>query len=127
MTPGDRPEPPQRTSPRVAVDAFVKVQGYGEREFVFRTRDLSQSGLFLYTRVGHAYPFKIGTTLSLELFDYDDSVLCEVVVVRLVEPGSAESDGFPTGFGVKIVKINDDNRDRLGQMIERAQSGKDLY
>jgi len=35
----------------------VKVRGAGNKEFVFRTRDLSESGLFLYTRVGHAYPF----------------------------------------------------------------------
>ena len=39
----------------MAIDAFVRVLG-GDREYVIRTRDLSQGGLFLYTRVGHLYP-----------------------------------------------------------------------
>lgn len=118
-----------RESPRVAVDAFVKVRGAGDREFVFRTRDLSESGLFLYTRVGHAYPFRVGATLDLELYDYDEAVHCEVLIVRVVEPGSAESDHYPTGFGVKIIGMDPAMRERLATMIQRLQSGdeKDLY
>src|SRR5256885_2242897 len=64
---------PNRAFPRVAIDAFVRVLG-GDREYVFRTRDLSQGGLFLYTRVGHLYPFKIGAALSVELYDFDRAV-----------------------------------------------------
>jgi hypothetical protein len=124
----DRPEAGhQRAARRVAVDAFVKVRGEGSREFVFRTRDLSETGLFLYTRVGHSYPFKIGSTLDLELYDYDEYVTCEVVVVRLVEPGSAEADHYPTGFGVRISQITPDQRQRLGTMLSRLQRGEDLY
>ena len=116
-----------RDSPRVAVDAFVKVRGAGDREFVFRTRDLSESGLFLYTRVGHSYPFKVGSTLDLELYDYDEYVQCEVRIVRVVEPGSAESDHYPTGFGVKIVSIAPEQKERFATMIERARSTRALY
>ena len=118
-----------RESERVAVDAFVKVRGHGDREFVFRTRDLSESGLFLYTRVGHAYPFRVGATLDLELYDYDEAVHCEVLIVRVVEPGSAESDHYPTGFGVKIISIEPATRERLAAMVRRLKSGaeKDLY
>jgi hypothetical protein len=116
-----------RASPRVTLDAFVKVRGSGEREYVFRTRDLSDGGLFLYTRVGHAYPFRVGTTLDLELYDYDKYIQCEVLIVRVVEPGSAESDHYPTGFGVKIVSIPGEDRERLTEMIERAKEDKDLY
>jgi hypothetical protein len=118
-----------RESPRVTVDAFVRVRGADDREYVFRTRDLSESGLFLYTRVGHAYPFRVGATLDLELFDYDGAVHCEVLIVRVVEPGSAESDHYPTGFGVKIVGIDPAERERLMAMLRRLQSGgeKDLY
>src|SRR5262245_55049668 len=82
-----------RAAERVKVEAFVKVSGDdGHQEYVFRTRDLSTGGLFLYTRVAHSYPFKIGSTLVIELYDYDESVACKVVVVRVVEHGSAESD-----------------------------------
>jgi PilZ domain len=117
----------QREAKRVAVDAFVKVRGEGSREFVFRTRDLSESGLFLYTRVGHSYPFRIGATLDLELYDYDEYVTCEVVVVRVVEPGSAEAEHYPTGFGVRISNMVPEQRQRLAGMLARLQIGGSLY
>src|SRR5204863_5543951 len=114
-TMGDRQK---RAEERVSVEAFVKVSGKvsgGDSEFVFRTRDLSPSGLFLYTRVGHIYPFKVGSTLQLELYDYDVFVTAKVVVVRIVEPGSAEADRYPTGFGVRIVECSDESRAHLGK------------
>lgn len=110
-----------REHPRVSIDAFVKVAGH-EREYVFRTRDLSRNGLFLYTKVGHIYPFKVGSTLQLELYDYDQFVTCRVVVVRVVEEGTTEAKKFPTGFGVRIVDITEDARARLIAMIERIQA-----
>ena len=57
----------ERGAERVRVDAFVKVHGADGQELVFRTRDLSEHGLFLYTRVARAYPFKVGSTLQLEI------------------------------------------------------------
>jgi len=113
----------ERGAERVAVDAFVKVHGEGGQELVFRTRDLSEHGLFLYTRVARVYPIKVGSTLQLELYDFDQHVACTVVVVRVVETGSSESDKFPTGFGVKITECSDDARAALRSMIERIKSG----
>ena len=118
---------PRREAERVKVEAFVKVSGEGgDHEYVFRTRDLSASGLFLYTRVAHIYPFRIGSTLQLELYDYDEAVTCKVVVVRVVEPGSAESDRYPTGFGVRIIQCDELSRGRLQTMLTRAREGE-LY
>jgi hypothetical protein len=114
-----------RAAPRVKVDAFVKVSG-GDKEFVFRTRDLSKTGVFLYTRVAHIYPFKIGSTLTLELYDYDEFVRAKVVVVRVVEPNSAEADKYPTGFGVRIIEITDGDRQKLMAMLSSASDGE-LY
>lgn len=111
-----------RDGERVSVDAFVKAAS-GGHELVFRTRDLSRSGLFLYTRVAHTYPFKLGSRLHIELFDYDQAIALEVVVARVVEPGSPESDRFPTGFGVRIVDPDDPTRARLEALIERIRSG----
>ena len=118
---------PRREAERVKVEAFVKVSGEGgDHEYVFRTRDLSASGLFLFTRVVHIYPFRIGSTLQLELYDYDEAVTCKVVVVRVVEPGSAESDRYPTGFGVRIIQCDEVSRGRLQTMLARAREGE-LY
>lgn len=109
---------------RVAVDAFVKVHGADGQELVFRTRDLSEKGLFLYTRVASVYSLKVGSTLQLELYDHDQHVTCTVVVVRVVDTGSAESEKFPTGFGVKITECSDEARAALRAMIERIKAGQ---
>ena len=114
----------ERAAERVRVDAFVKVHGSDGQELVFRTRDLSEQGLFLYTRVARAYPFKLGSTLALELYDFDQHVACKVVVVRVVEPGSTESDTFPTGFGVRILECDEADRKALATMIQRVKSGE---
>jgi len=125
----DRGRPgPDRQHPRFTVDAFVRVLGTeGGREFVFRVRDLSEGGLFLYTRVGHLYPFHEGTALTIQLFDYDQSVELRAVVVRIVQSDSAEAERFPLGFGVKVVEIDEANRTRLAALIERAKKGEPLY
>jgi len=114
----------ERSAERVRVDAFVKVHGADGQELVFRTRDLSEHGLFLYTKVARAYPFKVGSTLALELYDYDEAVMCKVVVVRVVESGTTESSTYPTGFGVRIVECDDAARVRLDHMIARIKAGE---
>jgi hypothetical protein len=114
----------ERSAERVQVDAFVKVHGADGQELVFRTRDLSEHGLFLYTKVARAYPFKIGSTLQLELYGYDEAVVCKVVVVRVVEHGTTESSTYPTGFGVRIVEVDADARTRLDHMIGRIKAGE---
>jgi hypothetical protein len=114
----------QRAVERVRIDAFVKIAGEisgGEaQELVFRTRDLSEQGLFLYTAVAQAYPIKVGTTLDLDLQAGETQVRCKVVVVRVVAPGSDESASFPTGFGVKIVELSDEARTEIQRLIRRA-------
>ena len=104
----------------------MRVHG-AEHEFILRTRDLSRGGMFLYTKVGHMYPFQQGSALSIELFDFDKTVSFRAVVVRVVEPGSREASEYPTGFGIKIVAIDDENRERLDAMIARASHGQDPY
>ncbi len=116
-----------REATRIKVDAFVKVSGGNDREYVFRTRDLSDGGLFLYTKVTHIYPIRIGSRLTLELYDYDDYISCTVAVVRVVEPGSEESNDYPTGFGVKISEIDEINRGRLNSMLNRLGDGVAPY
>ena len=117
----------ERSAERVRVDAFVKVHGADGQELVFRTRDLSEHGVFLYTKVARAYPFKVGSTLALELYGHEDSVTCTGVVVRVVEPGSAESASYPTGFGVRITECSADARSVLHGLITRVKTEGEVY
>ena len=103
----------KRAAERVRVDAFVKIAG---QDHVFRTRDLSETGLFLYTPVTQAYPIKVGSTLALEIAEAQFTA----VVVRVVEPGSAEAQTYPTGFGVRITEISEDDRAVLRALITTA-------
>ena len=116
-----------RSAERVSVDAFVIVRGERGEELVFRTRDLSEQGLFLYTKVARVYPFVVGTTLDVELYDFDDSLECKVVVVRVVEQGSAEAGQYPTGFGVRIVDLEPGSAQKLDGLIKRARAGAAPY
>lgn len=116
----------QRSAVRVQVEAFVKVEDE-TREYVFRTRDLSEGGLFLYTKVAHIYPFAVGSSLRLELYDYNEYVSCRVVVARVVAPTSAEAETYPVGFGVRIVEISDADRDKLRGILGRAAETDALY
>jgi len=116
----------KRQHERVAVDAFVKVAG-NKREYVFRTRDLSRAGLFLYTRVGHLYPFSVGSELDIELYDYDGAVELRAVVVRVVQPGSPEAARYPLGFGVRIIRVSEADMARLDDLMARAARGEDPY
>ena len=114
----------ERAAERVRVDAFVIVRGADGQELVFRTRDLSEQGLFLYTKVARIYPFVVGSTMEVEVYDYDQHFLCKVVVVRVVESGSVESGTFPTGFGVRIIELDEPSRATLTAMIARVKAGE---
>jgi len=116
----------RRDQPRVSIDAFVKIASE-DREYVFRTRDVSLTGFFLYTRVGHIYPFKIGAQLRVELYDYDQFVECKAVIVRVVREGTPESEKYPLGFGLRIADISPEAKLRLDGMLKRAQSGQQPY
>ncbi len=89
----------KRAEPRVAIDALVKV-GEGDREYVFRTRDLSKSGLFLYTKLSHTYPLSVGSTIELE-----------PQTTVTVETASSNANGStvlrqPTSGGLKRSRIS---------------------
>lgn len=120
-----------REHPRFVVDAFVRILEVGdarsEREYVFRVRDLSVGGLFLYTRVGHLYPFYVGTALQIALHDFNRAVEFRGVIVRIVENGSPEAERYPSGFGVRIISIDDENKRRLQELLDRVQRGEPIY
>ena len=115
-----------RQADRVQVEAFVKVDHESE-EWVLRTRDLSKNGLFLYTKVAHTYPFTVGSSLRIELYDYNTFVSCRVVVARVVGDNSEEAAHYPVGFGVRIVEISKEDQKRLDAILARVEGGESLY
>jgi hypothetical protein len=103
-----------------AVEAVVKVVGDDDRAYVFRAHQLSFAGLVLHTRTVHAYPFRVGTVLQLEICDYDDVVRARAAVARLVEPGTADAARHPPGFGLRLLECDDASRAAVEAIAARA-------
>jgi hypothetical protein len=112
----------ERAHARVAIDAFVRLVG-ADREYVFRTRDLSEGGLFLTTRVGHLYPLELGSDVAIELHEEDVVVELHGVVVRVVALGSPEAERSPPGFGVRLNPLSPKERSVLLDLIDRRREG----
>jgi hypothetical protein len=49
------------------------------------------------------------------------------VVVRVVESGSHESEKYPTGFGLRIIEIDPENKERLSHLLERITKDGGVY
>lgn len=87
-----------RAHERVPIDAFVRILGH-DREYVFRTRDLSEGGMFLHTRVGHLYPFTVGSEVAIEVQAAERVVSLTGVVTRV----STQADPTqPAGFALRM-------------------------
>jgi hypothetical protein len=111
-----------REHQRVVLDAFVKVASAPGGEALFRTRDLSLSGIFLFTPASQLYDFKVGQALDLELADGAQGIRARVVIVRVVGDGSPEAAaGAPTGFGCKIVDMASEDRQALAALLDRGE------
>jgi hypothetical protein len=109
---------PRRAHLRVPIDVFVRVLGEN-RDYAFRTRDLSSGGLFLYTRVSHLYPFSVGVTVMIELHDSDRVIALGGEVIRVVQPGSSEAELYPVGFAVRLHPVDGEDAETLRTLIER--------
>jgi hypothetical protein len=118
MVPDPSDAPPRRAHLRVPIDVFVRVLGEN-KDYAFRTRDLSTGGLFLFTRVGHLYPFSVGVTVMIELHDSDRVIALRGEVIRVVQPGTDEAERYPAGFAVRLLPADGEDADALGALIER--------
>jgi hypothetical protein len=54
-------------------------------------------------------------------------VRCKAVVARVDEPGTAEAEHFPTGFGVRIIEADSETRTTLTNLIERIKRDGGAY
>jgi hypothetical protein len=109
---------PARAHLRVPIDVFVRVAG-ADRDYAFRTRDVSAGGLFLYTRVGHLYPLSVGVAVTVELVDGGRVFTLRGEVVREVQPGTEEAQRYPAGFALRLQPIPEAERDAFERLIAR--------
>lgn len=102
---------------RVPIDVFVRVVG-ADRDYPFRTRDVSEGGIFLNTRVGHLYPFNLGDELTIELHDDTAVVTLDGAIVRVDRDGTEGQ----AGFAIRLHGLGDTQRAALRTLLLRHRS-----
>jgi hypothetical protein len=113
----------RRRSPRIEVFAQAELQGQDIR--IMEVRNLSSGGIYL---VGTAaeYPDLVpGVDLELVIFgteegmgdDPDFNISCHARIIRIDSGNPAKR---PPGFGATIDPVDEDNRERLTNLLLRA-------
>jgi hypothetical protein len=114
----------RRRSPRIEI--FAQAEVIGQEIYIMEVRNISATGVFL-EGLPEEYPDLIpGAELNLAIFinehgagEYDPeaNVACAARIVRVDdgEPGHR-----PPGFGATIDPVDDENRQRLMQLLSRA-------
>ena len=104
----------RRRAPRVLVDLEVDYASEENYLFAYIT-DISATGIFVRTTT----PEQPGTHLNLRFKDGNDPLELEgeVIWVNPYRPGSP--DNLHPGMGIRFVGLDNDQRDRLLELIRR--------
>jgi hypothetical protein len=122
---GDTHGPSNRRSPRIEVYAQAQVRG--SDVYIIAVRNVSAGGVYLEGTPQEYPDLKPGTEFNLVIFgleegmgdDPDFNINCRGRVIR-IDQGYA--DKRPPGFGCTIDPVDQDNRDRLNNLLVRATS-----
>jgi hypothetical protein len=118
-----------RKSPRIEVYAQAEVRATAEGSVadvaIMAVRNVSAGGVYLEGTPAEYPQIKPGTEMDLVIFgseeglgdDPEFNIVCRARVIR-IDAGFAGKR--PPGFGVTIDPIDQDNRDRLTNLLLRA-------
>jgi hypothetical protein len=114
---------PSRRSPRIEV--FAQAQVRGSDTHIVSIRNVSSGGCYLEGTLADYPELKPGVDFNLVIFgseegmgdDPDFNISCRAKVIR-VDAGFP--DKRPPGFGCTIDPIDQDHRDRLTNLLLRA-------
>jgi len=120
---GDPLNPSNRKSPRIEVYAQAEVRG--KDISIMAVRNVSAGGVYLEGSPGEYPELKPGTDIELVIFGSEDgagddpefNIVCRARVIR-IDPGFTGKR--PPGFGVTIEPVDQDNRERLTNLLLRA-------
>lgn len=124
------PPPKRIDNLRIAQKLHVSLRSLGTgNEYHFLTKDLSATGMFVLCTDQKRYPFLpqstiLETTVWLKAEEEGESqeLQCLCKIARIVE-GGAHS---PSGFGVRIVQISNEQRHTLEHFIATHGSPENL-
>lgn len=109
---------PPRAAERFRLDSIAIVRGSGGQ--VFRTRDLSELGVFLFSRSAPLFPLVPGHTFDLDVFGRTLAVRCRAVIARIAVPGGREEASHPHGFAARLL-YGDHARPRILDLVREVR------
>jgi hypothetical protein len=119
--------PTNRKSPRIEVYAQAEVRGDGQEIHIMAVRNVSAGGVYLEGTPTEYPELKPGVEFDLVIFgseegmgdDPEFNISCKARIIRIDEgfPGKR-----PPGFGCTIDPVDQDQRDRLTNLLLRASS-----
>ncbi len=120
---GDSHNPSNRKSPRIEVYAQAEVRGKDIN--IMAVRNVSAESVYLEGTPAEYPDLKPGTDIDLVIFGSEDgagddpefNIICKARVIR-IDPGFEGKR--PPGFGVTIEPVDQDNRERLTNLLLRA-------
>ena len=125
--PPEQPGRGKRKSPRIEVYAQAEVRATGGVPdiAIMAVRNVSAGGVYLEGTPAEYPDLKPGTEIELVIFgsedgagdDPDFNIICKARVIR-IDPGFPGKR--PPGFGVTIDPVDQDNRERLTNLLLRA-------
>jgi hypothetical protein len=112
-----------RQSPRIEVYAQAELRG--KDVHIMAVRNVSAGGVYLEGTPAEYPDITPGTEIAIVIFgseegqgdDPEFNIVCKAKVIR-IDPGFPGKR--PPGFGCTIDPINQDNRDRLTNLLVRA-------
>jgi hypothetical protein len=115
----------RRKDPRI--DVFVQAEVKVKDVRIMEVRNVSAGGIYLVGTPQDYPELMPGTTLGLVIFgaedgagdDPDFNIVCNARITRLDEGNPGKR---PPGFGATIDPIDDDNRERLANLLLRADN-----
>jgi hypothetical protein len=115
-----------RRSPRIEVYAQAEIRGGGDIR-IMSVRNVSAGGVYLEGTPDEYPELKPGIELDLVIFgseeghgdDPEFNVMCRARIIRIDE---GFPDKRPPGFGATIEPVDQDNRERLTNLLLRASS-----
>jgi hypothetical protein len=115
----------RRRSPRIEVFAQAEVKAHDVQ--IMEVRNVSAGGIYLVGTPSDYPELTPGRNLGLVIFGSEDgmgddpefNVVCHARIIRIDEGFSGKR---PPGFGATIDPVDDDNRERLTNLLMRAET-----
>jgi len=119
------PQESRRRSPRIEVYAQAEVKSRDIH--IMDVRNLSAGGVYLVGTPEEYPDLRPGTEFALVIFGTEDgagddpefNVACQATIIRIDEGSPGKR---PAGFGATLSPIDEENRDRLTNLLLRADN-----